>query len=96
MYFYFIDSIHGEIIKRFEQENYAKAEQLLLRAAGTREVSAEYCEEVCEHYGQDLDHSRLRNQVAVVHDIVESVSPSLHDIKEAILSLNTTSTLFLK
>ena len=97
VYFDFIDSISGEIIKRFEQENYnlyAKAEQLLLRAAGTGEVSAEYCEEVCDHYGQDLDHSRLRNQLAVVHDVVESVSHSLHDIKEAILSLNTTSTLF--
>ena len=40
---------------------------------------------------QDLDRSRLRNQLAVVHDIVESVSPSLQDVKEA---LNTTSALF--
>ena len=49
---------------------------------------------VCDHYSQDLDRSRLRNQLAVVHDIIESVSPSLQDIKEAILSLNTTSALF--
>ena len=67
-----------------------KAEQLLLRAAGTGEVSAEYFEEVCDHYSQDLDRSRLRNQLAV-QDIVESVSPSLQDVKE---SLNTISALF--
>ena len=69
-----------------------KAEQLLLRAAGTG-VSAE---EVCDHYSQDLDRSRLRNQLAVVHDIVESVSPSLQDVKEAILSLTQPQPCFLK
>ena len=57
----------------------------LLRAAGTGEVSAEYFE-VCDHHGQDLDHSRLRNQLAVQKNIVESVSPSLRDIEEAIRS----------
>ena len=57
----------------------------LLRAAGTGEVSAEYFE-VCDHHGQHLDHSRLRNQLAVLKNIVKSVSPSLRDIEEAIRS----------
>ena len=97
LYYEFIDSVHGEIIKHFDQQNfnlYMKAEQLLLKAVSTGEISSEYFEEVCEHYGQDLDHARLRNQLAVVKDIVTSVSPSLKDIQAAIFSLNITSSLF--
>ena len=71
-----------------------KAEQLLLKSASTGEISSEYFEEVCKHYGDDFDHSRLRNQLAVVKDIVNSVTPSLQDIQAAILSLKTTSSLF--
>ena len=97
LYYEFIDCIHGEIVGHFEQENYnlyMKAEQLLLKSASTGEISSEYFEEVCKHYGDDFDHSRLRNQLAVVKDIVNSVTPSLQDIQAAILSLKTTSSLF--
>ena len=47
---------------------------------------------MCRHYGDDFDNARLRNQLAVI--IVNSATPSLQDIKAAILSLNTTSSLF--
>ena len=62
-----------------------KAEQLLLKSASTGDIS-EYFEEVCEHYGKDFNHARLRNQLAVVKDVVNSLSPSLQDIQEAVLS----------
>ena len=71
-----------------------KAEQLLIQSASTGEISSEYFKDVCEHYGKDLDHARLRNQLAVVKDIVGLVSPSLKDIQAAIFSLNTTSSFF--
>ena len=97
VYFEFIDCIHGEIVRRFEQENYhlyMKAERLLLQSASTGEILSEYFDEVCHHYREDLEPVRLRNQLSVVKDIVSSVSPSLCDIQTAILSLNTTSCLF--
>lgn len=71
-----------------------KAEQLLITAATTGEVMMENVKEVCSHFGEDLDEPRLKKQLSVLSDIAEGVSPSLRVIQEAILSLNTTSTLF--
>ena len=68
-----------------------KAEQLLVCAAGTGEVLTENLEVVCAHFGDDLNQSRLRNQLSVICDLVESVTPSLRDIQQAVLALNTTS-----
>ena len=48
---------------------------------------------MCDHFGDDLDHTRLRNQLSVINDIVEGVNPTLREIQQAVLSLNTTSSL---
>lgn len=96
-YFGFADSLNGELNKRFCQKNYKlymKAEQLLITTAITGEVMMENVKEVCSHFGDDLDEPRFKNQLSVLSDIVEGVSPSLRVIQEAILSFNTTSTLF--
>ena len=96
-YFEFADSLDEELNKRFCQKNYEfhmKAKQLLITAATTGEVMMENVKEVCSHSGEDLDEPRLKNQLSVLSDIVEGVSASLRVIQEAILSLNTTSTLF--
>ena len=96
-YFEFADTLNGELnIKRFCQKNYElymKAEQLLLTAATTGDVMTENMKEVCGHFGEDLDE-RLKNQLSVLSDVVEGASPSLKVIQQAILSLNTTSSLF--
>ena len=62
-YFEFADAIKGELTRRFDQENYKlymRAEQLLIHAAGTGEVLTEHFKQVCDHFGDDLDYTRLR------------------------------------
>ena len=71
-----------------------KAEQLLICAAGTGEVLTDNMKIVCDHFGNDFDSSRLNNQLSIISDIVEGVTPTLREIQHAILSLNTTSSLF--
>ena len=95
-YFEFVDTMNGELTRRFDQKNYelyVNAEHLLISAAGTGEVLTEHLKQVCDHFGNDLDQTRLKNQLAVIGDIVEGVNPSLRDIQQAIFSLNTTSSL---
>ena len=70
-----------------------RAEQLLIHAAGTGEVLTEHFKQVCDHFGNDLDHTRLRNRLSVINDIVEGVNQTLREIQQAVLSLNTTSSL---
>ena len=65
----------------------------MLTAATTGDVMTENMKEVCGHFGEDLDE-RLKNQLSVLSDVVEGASPSLKVIQQAILSLNTTSSLF--
>ena len=92
-----MDCLHGQINKRFSQKNYElymKAEQLLIAAATTGDILMENMREVCEHFGEDLDEQRLKNQLSVLSDIVEDRSPCLKVIHQAILKLNTTSNLF--
>ena len=71
-----------------------KVEQLLIVAASSGNVLIENLKEVCEHFGEDLDELRLKNQLSVLSDIVNAPSPSLQVIQQAIQTLNTTSTLF--
>lgn len=72
-----------------------KAEELVLQAAGTaRQIICENFVAVCEHFGDDLDHSKLQNQPAVLSDAVECVNPSLKDVETSILSFKTMSSLF--
>ena len=49
---------------------------------------------VCQHFGDDLDQLRLKNQLSVLCDVVEGVIHSLKDIEHHVLSLRTTSSLF--
>ena len=96
IYYEFLDRINGEISKRFDQNNfhlYLKAEQLLLKAASGKILDG-YFDETCKHFDEDFDHLRLKNQLAVLHDVIDTVNPTLQDIHKAILALNTTSSLF--
>ena len=96
-YYEFLDTIKGEITKWFHQDNfrlYLMAEQLLLKAASTGEVLEKNYSEACQHFSGDFDRSRLKNQLAVLHDVVGKVNPTLQDIHKAILALNTTLSLF--
>ena len=97
IYFEFADNIHGELKKRFDQKTfylYLKAQELLLKAAGTGQVLATNLEDVCKHFGEDLDHSRLKNQLSVLSDVVEGVKPSLRDIECSPKSFQSTSSIF--
>ena len=97
IYFEFLDVIKGEIVKRFDQKSfylYLRAEQLVLKAASTGENLDDNLRETCQHFGTDFDHLRLRNQLAVLHDLVSQVNSILQDIHKAILALGTTASLF--
>ena len=65
----------------------------MLKAASTGEVLEDNLSETCKHLDQDFDHSRLKNQLAVLLDLVCHVNP-LQDIHKAILALGTMSSLF--
>ena len=65
-----------------------KAEQLLITAATTGDVLMETMKEVCGHFGEDLDEQCLKIQLSALSDIVESPSPSLRVIQQAILKYN--------
>ena len=85
-YFEFADAIKGELTRRFDQENYKlymRVEQFLIHAAGKGEVLTEHFKQVCDHFGDNLDHTRLRNQLSVINDIVEGVNPTLREIQQA-------------
>ena len=73
---------------------YINVEQLLLEAASAGRILDENLKETCKHFGDDFDHLRLKNQLAILHDLVGLVNPTLQDIHKAILALNTTSCLF--
>ena len=97
IYFEFLDGMKGEIIKRFDQKSfylYLRAEQLVLKAASTGEILGDNLHETCQHFDLDFDQSRLKNQLAVLHDLVSRVNPTLQDIHKAILALGTISSLF--
>ena len=97
MYFEISDTISGEMQKRFEQKNYdlySKAEELLLSAAGSAQVLEGNIETIVRHFGEDLDQSRLKNQLAVLSDAVTGVNISLKDVATNILSFASTSSLF--
>ena len=97
IYFEFADNIHNEITKRFDQEHYhlyLKAEKVLLSAASNEEVPNEDFQNVCAHFGNDFDHSRLKHQLAVLSDAVDGTNLSVQDVKTSLLTLNTTSRLF--
>ena len=49
---------------------------------------------MCKHFGEDLDHSRLKNQLSVLSDVVEGVKPSLRDIECSLKSFQSTSSIF--
>ena len=51
-------------------------------------------ETIFEHFGDDLDHLRLKNQLAVLSDAVTRVSVSLKHVETSILSYASTSSLF--
>ena len=65
-----------------------------MQAARSGQVLVEELQDVCMHFGDDLNHSRLKNQLAVLCDAVDGASPSLQDVKMSLLALNTTSSLF--
>jgi hypothetical protein len=69
--------IYFEFLDRFDQKSfylYLRAEQLVLKAASTGEILDDNLRETCQHFGTDFDHSRLRNQLAVLHDLVSRVN----------------------
>ena len=77
IYFEFLDGMKGEITKRFDQKSfylYLRAEQLILKAVSTGEILGDNLRETCQHFDLDFDQSRLKNQLAVLHDLV---SPTL-------------------
>jgi hypothetical protein len=89
--------IYFEFLDRFDQKSfylYLRAEQLVLKAASTGEILDDNLRETCQHFGTDFDHSRLRNQLAVLHDLISRVNSTLQDIHKAILALGTTASLF--
>ena len=96
-YFEVIDNIVGEMSRRFDQQNfetYIKAEQLLLEAACSGQVNENMLDDVCTHFGDDLDKIRLRNQLTVLHDAMGSTKLAMKDIIASLLSFNTTANLF--
>ena len=97
IYFEVADTINGEMQKRFEQKNYdlySKAEELLRSAAGSGEVLQCDIDAITKHFGEDLDHSRLKNQLAVLSDAVTGVNVSLKDVAMNTLSYASTSSLY--
>ena len=66
----------------------------MLKAAGVGQVLGNELMEVFKHFGDDLDRLRLRNQLAVLCNVVEGVNPSPRDIEHSVLSLKTASSLF--
>jgi len=65
--------ISGEIPKKFNQEKfvlYAKCKELLISAANRGCVIAENLKAVEKHFGDDLEASRLSNQLGVLSDAV--------------------------
>lgn len=95
----YFEFLKGEIIKRFDYKNfylYLRAKQLVLKAASTGELLEDHLSETCMYFDQDFDHSRLNNQLAVIHDLICYVNPTLQDIHTAILVLGTASSLFSK
>ena len=66
----------------FDQKSfylYLRLEQLVLKAASTGEILDDNLGETCQHFDLDFDQSRLRNllAMAVLHDLVSCVNPSL-------------------
>ena len=98
IYYEFADSIRGELekdsIRRAITCRYMDAERLLLSAAGTGEVINDNLQKVCEHFGEDFDHSRLKNKLHVLSDLIPECNPSLRDIQNSVISLNTAKGLF--
>ena len=68
----------------------------MLKAASTGEILDDNLHETCQHFNLDFDQSRLRNQLAVLHDLVGRVNPTVQDIHKAILALGKHQTCFLK
>ena len=73
---------------------YIRAEQLPPQAASAGRILDENLKETSKHFGDNFDHSRLKNQLAILHDLVALVNPTLQDVQRAILALNMTSCLF--
>ena len=93
----FADNISNYLERRFDREQYqffVKVDQVLLNAANSGAIQEDNFREVFDHFGTDLNHPRLKNQLAVLCDAVEVAAPSLEDVKESVLVLNTTSTLY--
>ena len=90
-YFEIADNILGEITKRFDQKNYVhpifKSRVLLLKVAGVGEVLPKNLEDVTKHSGDDLDRSRLQNQLTVLSGVAR-------DIEHSLLSFQSTSSHF--
>ena len=68
---------------------YLRAEQLLLESALSGKVLEHNFTKVCQHFGDDIDHSRLKYQLAILDDVVGhtgSTSLMVQDIHQAILT----------
>ena len=72
---------------------YLEAEELLISAAGNGEVLKDNYTHSCNHFGQNLDHFRLGNQLRILSNVVSDSNPCLSDIQASLLSLNTSSVL---
>ena len=74
-----------------------RSEQLLIHAAansGPGCILNENLDDVKLHFGDDFDYGRISNQLSMLHDVVELDSPSLEDIKMAVLKQNSAAKLF--
>lgn len=63
---------------------YLRVEQLVLKAATTGGVLDYNLSETYKHFDQDFDNSRLKNQLAVLHNFIHHVNPTFQDIHKAI------------
>ena len=83
-YFEILDTLVGEIERRFESETftfYTKMELLLQSAAEGKELSNAYLQEVVDHFIDDLELSELRTELSLLKNVMANVEFTYTNLK---------------
>lgn len=83
-YFKILDTLVGEIERRFESETftfYTKMELLLQSAAEGKELSNAYLQEVVDHFIDDLELSELRTELSLLKNVMANVEFTYTNLK---------------
>lgn len=83
-YFEIIDTIVGEVERRFESQSftlYAKMESLLQSAAEGKEIPDTLLKEVVDHYIDDLELLDLRTELGLLKNVMASMEFTYSNLK---------------